>query len=519
MNRNKFLFFLFAGLSGILAFPSCTDLEVDEKDSIVVESTTGTFKGDGPALLSSAYNDLGAFNDQANIYSLFEHVSDEMIPPTRGVDWGDNGVWRTLHQHTWDATHSGILTSWNQLNSYAFKCNQILASTDPAPNAQEIAEAKFLRAFYRWHVMDLWGQMPDRGVNEGVDVNPKVYNRADAFELIVNDLEEALPNLPTQGPSGDPAISGKASKAAANALLARLYLNKGVYTAADPTGDYKFEAADMEKVIQYCDAIEADGYSLEDDYFTNFTTSASKEVIFEVPVGSAQNRYYMTLHYNQDPSGWNGFTTLADFYDKFDNNDSRKGYYAPDPAVKYSWLAHGFLIGQQQGPKKNDKGEYILAPNGDYIIEDLIDTRSNKPLQFTRDVPLSGAATEKGIRVLKYHPENPSQIVLMRWAEFLLTKAEAMFRKGDEAGALTLVNQLRAKRGASALTSIDANALLDERGRELYWEGFRRIDQIRFGTFDDTWSEKTSTEAFRVLYPIPQQALDSNPNLSQNNGY
>jgi len=361
--------------------------------------------------------------------------------------------------------------------------------------------------------------MPDRGVDEGVDVNPKVYNRAEAFDLIINDLNEALPNLPSHGPSSDPAVSGKASKAAAYALLARLYLNKGVYTNDDPTGNYKFESADMDKVIEYCDAIEAEGFSLEDDYFTNFTPQASKETIFEVPVGSAQNRYYMTLHYNQDPSGWNGFATLSDFYNKFEDGDSRKGYYAPDPAVKYSWLGYGFLAGQQQGPKKDPDGNYILDANGNYIIEDLIDTRSQKPLSFSADVPLAGAATEKGIRALKYHPGNPGQIVLMRWAEFLLTKAEALLRKGDDAAALALVNDLRSKRGADPLSALDEAAMLDERGRELYWEGFRRIDQVRFGTFDDTWHEKSSTEAFRVLYPIPQQALDSNPNLTQNTGY
>lgn len=504
MNRNKFLFLALVALTGIYTFPSCTDLEVEEKDSVVVESGTGPFKGDGPALLASAYNDLGAFNDQANIYSLYEHVTDEMLPPTRGVDWGDNGVWRTLHQHTWDATHSGILGSWNQLNSYAYKCNQVLASTDPAPNAQEIAEAKFLRAFYMYHVMDLWGQVPFREITDGVDVNPKVLTRSQAFDFIVNDLNEALPNLPSHGGSGDPTVSGKASKAAANALLARLYLNKGVYTNDDPTGNYKFDNADMDKVIGYCDAVEADGFELEDNYFHNFSTDQAKEIIFEVPVGSAQNRYFMTLHYNQNPSGWNGFTTIAEFYDKFnDPNDQRIGNYPAPDGTEFSGIGYGFLIGQQY----NDDGSV------------LIDTRSQMPLSFTRDVPLAGAATEKGIRAIKWHPGNSGQIVLMRWAEFMLDKAEALMRKGDSAGALTLVNQLRAKRGAGALSSLDEATMLDERGRELYWEGHRRVDQVRFGTFDDQWSEKTVTEAFRVLYPIPQQALDSNPNLTQNSGY
>jgi hypothetical protein len=492
-----------AGLTGLFSFPACTNLEVDEKDSVIVENDGAGFKGNGPELLASAYNDLGAFNDQANIYSLFEHVTDEMIPPTRGVDWGDNGVWRTLHQHTWDATHAWILNSWNQLNSFAFKCNQILASTDPAPSAQEVAEAKFMRAFYRWHVMDLWGQVPDRGVDEGVEVNPRVYNRAEAFDLIVNDLNEALPDLPVQGPSGDPALTGKASRAAANALLARLYLNKAVYTNDDPTGNYKFENADMDKVIEYCDAILADGFSLEDDYFDNFRTTATKEIIFQVPVGASQNRWMMTLHYNQNPSGWNGFTTLADFYNKFEDGDQRKGNYPTPDGSEFSGIGRGFLVGQQYADDATP----------------ITDSRSSKPLVFSPDVPLAGAATEKGIRAIKYHPADAGKIILMRWAEFMLTKAEALLRKGDSAGALEIVNQLRAKRGAAALGSLDLNTMLDERGRELYWEGFRRIDQVRFGTFANTWSEKDVTDPKRVLYPIPQQALDSNPNLQQNDGY
>ncbi len=99
-------------------------------------------------------------------------------------------------------------------------------------------------------------------------------------------------------------------------------------------------------------------------------------------------------------------------------------------------------------------------------------------------------------------------------------KAEALLRKGDNAGALAQVNTLRAKRGATALVSIDLNGILDERGRELYWEGLRRIDLIRYEKFNDDWAEKgTNKDAFRVLYCIPQQALDSNPNLHQNPGY
>jgi hypothetical protein len=499
MKLRKISNYLLLGAAGLMTITACTDLTEFESDSIVLKSASGGFvPGDPAQLLASSYTDLGAFTDQANIYALYDHTTDEMIPPTRGVDWGDNGVWRTLHAHTWDATHSWVLNSWNQLNQRAFKCNQILASN---PNTQQAAEAKFMRAFYRFHVMDLFGQMPDRGVNEGVDVNPKVYTRSEAFDLIVKDLEEALPDLPAGGPN---AVNPTATKASANTLLARLYLNKAVYKSTNPAGPYTFDAADMTKVVQYCDAVTLLGFQLEDEFFTNFSTAGGKEIIFTSPEGGPSNRWFMTLHYGQNPSGWNGFTTLADFYAKFENGDQRKGNYPAPDGSNFSGIGRGFLVGQQY----KDDGSV------------LIDSRSQKPLVFSPDVPLSGAATEKGIRVIKYHPANAGKYILLRYADVVLMKAEAILRGGTSAQtALEVVNGLRAKRSAAALGTLNEATMLDERGREMYWEGIRRIDQIRFGTFATTWAEKTVTDPTRVLFPIPQQALDSNPNLKQNDGY
>ncbi|MFP4090690.1 MAG: RagB/SusD family nutrient uptake outer membrane protein [Cyclobacteriaceae bacterium] len=495
-------------LSLLLCFSlyvGCTDLEVEEVESLVTETETGEFTGDAGALLESAYNQLGAFADQANIYALQVHSSDEMIPPTRGTDWGDNGVWRLLHAHNWDPTHQYVLGSWNLLNSRVFLTNQVLASNAPAPNAQQEAEGRFLRAFYMWHVMDLFGQVPFREVNEGVDVLPRVFSREEAFNFILEDLEAALPNLPSLSPS---PTNDQASKAAAAAMLARLYLNKGVYFAEvneagalNPT----FDAADMQKVIEYANIVEEEGYALEENYFDVFTTGAMNEVIFANPdgAGNPENRYFMTLHYDQNPSGWNGFATLADFYAKFEDSDIRKGIEATPDGTEFSGLGRGFLDGTQL----NDEGEVI------------INSRNNRPLTFEPEVPLIGADTDDGYRAIKYHPADKGRYIQLRYADVMLMKAEALFRSGQTGEALTLVNELRENRGASQLSSLDETVLLDERGRELYWEGIRRTDQIRFGTFDDTWEEKTVTDPYRVLYPIPQQALDSNPNLVQNPGY
>ena len=98
-------------------------------------------------------------------------------------------------------------------------------------------------------------------------------------------------------------------------------------------------------------------------------------------------------------------------------------------------------------------------------------------------------------------------------------KAEAEFRNSNTGTALDMVNTLRTQRGASELSALTADDLIDERGRELYWEGHRRQDLIRFGKFLDAWNEKPASGSERLLFPIPNTALATNPNLTQNPGY
>ncbi|PWJ60415.1 putative outer membrane starch-binding protein [Dyadobacter jejuensis] len=511
--KNISIYQILASAACMSLFIGCTDLVNEEKDSIVRSSEGGGFTAGNPTeLLASAYKDLGTYTDQAGIYALGMHTSAEMIPPTRGVDWGDNGVWRTLDSHTWDASHTYIRDAWNNLNQRAYKANEIIASN---PTPAQKAEAQFLRAFNMFHVMDYWGVTPFREVTQGADELPRVLTRSEAFDFIVKDLEEALPNLANIGPG---ANNGVASKAAANFLLAKLYLNKAIYKSNLGEVSYTFDNADMAKVEQYVDAIEANGYSLESSYFKNFTSNASNEIIFVSLEGTPQNRWMMTLHYDQDPSGWNGFTTLADFYDTFEDTDIRKGLPPVEDGTEFSWLGKGFLIGQQRGPVKDSKGEYVTDADGKILIEDIIDSRSNKPLMFSRDVPLAGAATEKGIRVIKYHPADAGKYVLMRFGEAYMMKAEALFRSGNTAGALEMINDLRTQNKASALASLTADNLFEEIGRELYWEGGKRTIEIRFGKFVNG-EGATVNDPHTVLYPIPSTAIVSNPNLNQNPGY
>ena len=493
---NKILKFSAAAALILFASASCTDLKVDEIDSVVL-SSDDTFKPIDPTSgLLTLYKDLSAFTDQANTYALGTHSAAEMIPPTRGTDWGDNGVWRSLDQHTWNPTHGQVHDVWYQLNQRAYKATIVLAS-NPSPG--QAAEAKFIRAFNMFHIVDLYGQALFRQTADAPLADAKVLDRAAAYAQVVKDLTEAIAVLPTGKPD---ATRYTATKEAAQFLLARMALNKAVYSTAG-AGPYTFAPADMDQVISAVDAITAAGYSLDNSYFTNFTADAKKETILQChPDGNPQNRWFMTLHYDQDPSGWNGFTTLSDFYAKFETKDQRIGIPAKKDSSKFAGIGSGFLVGQQ------------FDQNGKAIIEQ----RGKTPLIFTPEIPLSGANVKQGIRVIKYHPATAKQYNFMRYSEAFLMKAEALLRKGDAAGALTMVNTLRVSRGATALTALTADALFDERRRELYWEGYGRTDEIRFGKFT-SGAGVVNKDPSTTVYPIPASALASNPNLKQNTGY
>lgn len=504
-NTIKWLFVsvLFAGLS-------CTNLEIEPTDSNF-STLSGEFTGVDPAAsLDGLYGAMrGQIETQENLYALAEVTSDELLVPTRGTDWGDNGVWRNLHDHNWDPVHIFVKNTWNNLNQNVYNATLIIDSRSGG-SSQQIAEAKFLRAFNTYWLIDFFGQAPFRTPDEGPDVNPSVKTRAEAFEFAVQDLTEAIPDLPASGPG---ASLNRASKVAAQYLLAKLYLNKFIFLDTSP------EPADMNKVIEYVDAISAKGFALEGGYFDLFTDDVDTETIFFTNSGVGA-RIWNTLHYKQNApgnegGGWNGFTTLSEFYDLFEgdpnNNEvgsgqeERRGFVPKDGS--HLGIGYGFLVGQQY----DETGTAMTD-------------RTGNPLVFTKELPgLLGNNERTGIRLIKYHPENGSfanHYVVFRYADAHLMKAEAILRGGTSGSTpLQLVNQLRTLRLASPMASVTEQSILDERGRELYGESWRRNDQIRFGKFSEPWQYKTNTDAFRVLFPIPSTALISNPNLIQNQGY
>ncbi|MBI1344417.1 MAG: RagB/SusD family nutrient uptake outer membrane protein [Terrimonas sp.] len=527
----------------LFALSACTKLDEKLNSTLTNAQVASALGSAGTGLLlSAAYADIaGPFFSQDLIFSLQENATDESLVPTRGGDWDDNGVWRVIHAHTWNADHSQVLNVFNALNKLNFDATNVLGF-NPSP-AQE-AEARFLRALALFNLLDLYGQYPIRNPGDDLLLAPEVKSGTAGVDFIISELNAILPNLPTANPVT------KANPDAARVLLMKCYLQKGVFANnTAPT----FDAADMNQVVTLgTQIINNPKYVYSSNFFDNFNVSndQSKEMIFTYPNtsgsgvnhGGIESRWNMTLHYNSytpnNPNaGWNGFSTISDFYNTFNTTanptvfgpsdtlfDPRLGgrYYAG--ATNISGLRPGLLVGQQY----NENGVALKDRKGNplaydpVIASNMIETGAN--LEVT------------GIRVVKFPPDYAyyggpagNDLPIFRYADVVLMVAEAKLRLNpSDASALTMVNGLRTARGAAPLASItlvntsnlhDPNTLLSERGRELYWESYRRTDLIRFGVFLKPWQYKPTDDPKYLLYPIPSQALAANPNLTQNPGY
>lgn len=502
--KNLFLLALLVGSFG------CTKLDETLNEDLTRAEAEAYLNAntDVNALLRAAYDGLRLpFQDQSRFWAAQQHTTDETLGPTRGSDWDDNGIWRVMHNHTWSADHVFLANTFNELLQVVFTTtNALTFKVTP----QQAAEARYIRAFVVFSIADGWNQVPFRDPGENLLNAPKVLKGEAALDFVISELTAIANDLP-DGPTN------KANKNAAKFLLMRAYLNKGTFAnRANPT----FPAADMQQVVTLADQITGTAkYSLEDNYYDNFAPNndqVSSENIWTAEnvggsnSGNVRARWFCTLHYNQNPSGWNGFATLSDFYNSFEDGDVRKkANYTGMTDV--SGINAGFLIGQQ------------FDQNGTALKD-----RKGNPLAFTpevKEIETGNNLEVTGIRVIKYPIDYKSgdnadnDYVYFRYADVLMMKAEALLRNNNAAEALTIVNQIRSKRSASPLAALTLDDLLKERGREFYWEGNRRLDMIRFGKFLSAWQEKPASGSERLLFPIPAAALAVNPNLEQNPGY
>ncbi|MDX1430089.1 MAG: RagB/SusD family nutrient uptake outer membrane protein, partial [Rhodothermales bacterium] len=405
------------------------------------------------------------------------------------------------------------------------------AQTEISNKDQLLAELRFLRAFYYFQLLDFFGNVPI--VEEAVvdsDNPPATNSRAEVFAYVEDELIFAAGALPPQSEWGA-ANFGRATSGAANALLARLYLNAEILAGTTTASGIDKAAGRWSDAASRADAVIGSGeYGLTDDYLDNFRVDnhTSPELIFVTPTlakgGLGLTFIMRTLHYNQIPqTPWNGFIVLADVFNQFDPDDRR---------------ADVFLVGQMYSqPNQGCIGNECFSDTTSPALED----RQGNPLAFTPGLftPAGTPVTSgepinidetSGVRVVKWEidpsragGDNGNDYAWFRLGEMYLIKAEAAFRQSNNGEALTNLNVLRERAFGNSdnnLGSVNADVLLQERQFELLWEAVRRQDLIRFDRFTSgTWAFKTNTEAHHNVFPVPQVQLDANPNLEQNPGY
>lgn len=480
--------FLMVVLFGAI-LTNCTNVDEGVYDQQVADKFYATPAGVNAAL-ADLYGEVrgdwggkGVAGGDRGWFDLNEVTTDELMLPTRADGaWDDNGIWRQLYRHEYTAGQEMINNTWNWLYRAVFKANLAVelltnANADPA----KVAEARVLRAFFYYMLMDGWGSVPFYTQNNvTVDRIPQA-SRAEVYNFVVTELTQNVDKLPTTK-GGE--FYGRFNKFAGYALLAKVYLNAQVYTGT---------ARNAEAIAAADKVINEGGFSLVANYLSiGGDRCPDAEVILAVYVdGNLAPRNMIGIRSLRGAHGkalfgfdtWNGATAHQDFVNKYDNADKRKA----------QWIT---------GPQ----------PGG---------------VNYTRDISsLTSAGVEEGARNIKYLPVAPynggtssNDYPVLRYADVLLIKAEALARSGNTAGAVPLINQTRARAGLTPLSSVTLTEIYDERGRELCWEGHRRQDMIRFGTFTAAHDFKPASDPKYRLFPIPAPALAANQNLKQNPGF
>jgi hypothetical protein len=562
MNKKNILLPII--LTGLIAVTGCTKLNEQVLDESSAVGLTDKQAAEG--IIAPVYAQLPSIFQHTTYLALQEISTDEAILPYRGgTDWGDNGIYLAMHRHTYGATDPNIRNTWNLIVTGISRSITALTSlptlNDPSVKTF-LAEARAMRAYYGMLTLDLFGLV---FVKEDPLALSVILRGKEAVEYIKAELLAAEPNLESN------VTHGRISKEAAWGLLARLYLNSAVYNDRYAT-QFNFAAADMDKVIEYCDKIIASNkYQFSPEYFALFddNNDTNKEIIFAVDQRADLNGHnrmaYFSLSGDQFPlpdyvgaNGTDGAAITSDFYRSWVNA------YAPaDPSIDprfykenlsiYSnpadscvpaaqfYINRGILRGQQYGLIRRN-GVFFKCTNGNMKVGPLFHDTRNKPtlaVNFTEKVDFNtdGSNYPSGYRVSKYMFGRKSvsgrnfgeaNIVILRLADVYHMRAEAKLRKNnDVASVLADINLVRASRTARQapppLLTMDLDILFRERGFEFYWECLRRTDMIRFGKYEGSWTEKTDADPRKRIFPIPQTAIDGGASikdyLKQNEGY
>jgi hypothetical protein len=450
---------------------------------------------------------------------LQELTTDEAV-----IAWND-GTIKDLHSQTWTSLDRFITAVFARYSFQIVNCNEFLRQTTDeklagrgvdatlkAEIATYRAEARFLRAMTYWHLIDMFG-----GGSLVTENSPSTFfypdyaTRADLFKFVDEELTAITPLL--KAAKSNEAF--RVDQAAAWMLQANLYMNENVYLKASLTNTTNFA-----KALPLLNKVITSGYSINDNpertgygelfLADNDKNGAQNEFIFAIAFDGLRTQTYGgTTFLTHAPvggsmkaaefginGGWGGIRTTSAFVDKFDANtkDTRGQFY-------------------KDGQTKE--------------IKNIGNFTDGFAVQKFRNVTVNGVQGSD-----KTGDFSDADFPIFRLADAYLMYAECAVRGagGNLATATTYVNTLRTRANGSAVTqgNLNLNFILDERARELHWEGHRRTDLIRFGKFSGgsyLWPWKgnvaggSPTQSYRDLFPIPATALASNSKLQQNPGY
>lgn len=527
------------------ALLSCSKfLEENPRDQIPEEDAYDNATSAYLNTVATLYNYVGGYSDSQGlqgtyrgIYDLNTFTTDEAILPTRGGDWYDGGFWQGLFLHKWGVNSDAIRATWEYLYKVIVLSNKSLERLDEfykQTNNKYIpaymAEVRAFRAMYYYYLVDMFGRVPLVLSSSTPMKEVKQSTREEVFSFVVKELQESLPLLSTERSNQLGDYYGRMTRPVAYFLLAKLALNAEVYTDNDWTSGSRLDGKSLffevggqrlnawQTTVAYCDSITALGYQLSRNYEDNFSVfnETSVENIFTIPMDknfyTNQMQYlFRSRHYNHAKayglSGENGSSATIEALRTFGYDtgsvDSRfdKCYFA------------GIML--------DLNGDTIRLDNG-VVLEYL---------PWMVDLDVSGKTYEKvaGARMKKYAIDKTAtkdgklmdnDIVLFRYADVLLMKSEAKVRNGENGDAE--LNQVRSRVGMA-----DRRATLDnilaERQLEFAWEGWRRQDLVRFGLFTRAYSSRPQLpdegSGYTTVFPIPENILFLNGNLTQNPGY
>ena len=480
----------------LIGLSSCTKLDEVIYDKIPGDSYPEN-ENQIANLTVDSYSKLRPLIDDEGWWFLAQEISsDELCGPTRGSDWYDGGKWQNVHKHSWSNDEESVNRMWGTFWTGITTCNQTLDMMSELPQNDALKskqmELMVLRSFYYYLLMDNYGDVPYLTSAKNAPDLPYKVKRSDVYDSLVTTITNALPYLKP--------IDKKymVTRYTAFALLAKLYLNAEIYTGTP----------EWAKAGQYCDSIIAGPYSLASDVSSTFKVNNQKapEIIFSIPYDEDNFKgfrlHMRTLHYQQNlefdmPVGpWNGFAIVPTFFDTYDNADLRKAAYNMW-GQRFDTQGNKILDGETH--KNLDIDPYLPA----------LDMQA--PTYTPEQIRTTGARVGKYELKLGTKENLSNDFPLFRLTDFYLMKAEAEIRLGKNGDQW--VNPIRTRAGVPAWTGTTLTQLLAERGRELYVEGHRRQDQIRFGKWQQSWWEKAAHGAGMETFPIPKWATDANPNL------